>query len=80
MTISVGDVIAIITAVGAVIVNIIKANKATATADNAASLASDAHDAANDAKQTAVDNHEETKARLDDLETGRVPVKVTEGT
>lgn len=30
------------------------------------------------AKRTADTNHRETKARLDDLETGRVPVKVTE--
>lgn len=55
-----------------------KGDKAQKIANNAASIASDAHDAATDAKQTAVDNHAETRARLDDLETGRVPVNVTE--
>jgi len=33
---------------------------------------------ANKAQSTADTNHEETRARLDDLESGRTPVKVSE--
>jgi len=54
----------LVIAIGGVIASWIRAGKAQS--------------AAADAKQTAVDNHEETKTRLDDLESGRVPVKVSE--
>jgi len=68
MTFSTADIVTIIAAVGAVIVNIIKANKTAAVADAAKSTADNARAVAADARSTAVDNHAESLqhiARLD---------------